>query len=391
MAAQVSEWWRNGRVGAEEMTALVELLDANGAPFRSSDPETSVPLHCTGASVQVDRGRSVWATATIQLLFPWDARQELLDLLPTNPMAPLAPTSGCTFRLSCGFKRPDTGELETVYVGRFDIEDTATSETAAGIVIDVDGQDLSGRIDVDDIGWPIDIPWGWRTIDIAKWLVSTTIPGLGFVEDPTWETSARVILSEQANRLTEVNNALRSIGFEGFVDPSGTFMRLRRIPTTADTPQWTFDPDQVNFVHEVGQQQSRSRVYNGVFFKGENPNSTDPPVRAISWITDINDPTHYIIGPPIQTIIGPRPIFFTTQYVRTQEQAQAASDGELRRIRGLLQRVTMTTTVNPAIQAGDVIYVARETIGVIGRYVVQSLSFDLTSDLMRLTCEERRV
>lgn len=390
MAQTVSHWWSAGRAGADHMVVSFELLDPSGAPFRSSD-SVSAPVYCTDASVQFDRARAVWGTATCQLLFPWDADQGLLDLLPTDPMAPLAPTSGVTFRLSAGFKNPASSDDEMVFVGRFDIEDIDLTESAAGVVVDIEGQDLTGRLDVADMPGPVDIPWGWRVLDSAKWLINQAIPWMVYQEDASDATTARVILDEQANRLTEINKALRSIGFECFMDPSGAFMHLRNIPTTADSANWVLDPDSTDLVNQMGQQQSRARVYNGVIVKGENPNSNDPPVRAVAWITDPSDPTYYIPGPPVQTQIGPRPFFFTSQYVRDPLQAQMAADSELRRIRGLLQRVKLETPTDPAVNVGDVVYIARDSVGVLGQYVVQSIAYSMTSGRMTVGCEERRV
>lgn len=393
MAQQVSTWWASGRDGTEEMLASVELLDPSGAPFRSTESQAA-PIYCTHATQTSDRSRSVWSTATAQFLIPWDADDAMLALIPKDPLAPLAPTSSTTFRLSAGFRNPYTGDEEMVYVGRYDIEDVNVTRTAEGIVIDLDGQDLTGRLDVADVSFPLDIPWGWRVVDYAKWLVTSAIPWMVFEEDASDATMARVVLDEQANRWSEITKALTSIGFEGLMDPSGEFMRLRNVPTTADVAHWYLDVDDVrtgDLVNQIAQQQSRSRVYNGVICKGENPNSTDLPVRGQAWVEDTSDPTHYIPGPPTQTNIGPRPFFLTSQYVRTTEQAQFAAEAELRRIRGLLQRIDLEIPTNPAINVGDVLFVSSEDIGILGRYVVQSTAFDLGAGRERISCEERRV
>lgn len=391
MAQQVSDWWKTGRYDASSIVGRVELLDAQGAPFRDSDHYSTAPIQVTEANYSVDRTRATWGSAGVRLLLPWDADQALLDLLPRTPLSPTAPTSGVTFRLSLGFHNPNDNIDELVYCGRYDIDTTQVNETAAGIVIDLDGVDLTGRMDVEDLAAPWLVEWGSRIIDAAKALVYPAMPWIGFVEDATTDTCAYVALDESANRWAEITKMMRSIGFEAFMDMSGTSMRMRRIPTTEDVPAWTFDPDEWPDPIAIGQNQQRDRVYNGVFVKGENPNSTDPPVRSTRWIEDANDPTHFIPGPPVQTNIGPRPFRFTSQYIREQHGANLAADAELRRIRGLLQRVQVEIVTNPAINAGDVIYVARDDIGVIGRYVVNSLAYRYGDAKMTLTCEERRV
>lgn len=389
--AGLSDWWRSGRTGGQQIAAKVELLDTNGAPFRSSETGSTAPIHVIDCSVTTDRSRTVWGSCDATLLFPWDADLSMLGLLPTSPMAPLAPTSGVTFRVSAGFFNQHEERDELVYCGRYDIESNSTTETAAGIQVRLSGIDLTGRLDAAKVAWPVDLPWGYRVIDVAKFLITNAIPGAVFQEDQTDAVAARIVFDEQVTFMSEITKALTSIGFELAADPGGDVFILRRVPTTGDTPQWTFDPDPVGWQITLGQDQSKDRVYNGVIAKGENPNSTDPPVRAFAWLDDINDPTHFIIGPPTQTIIGPRFSFMTSQYIRTQQQAQDAADAELRRLRGLLQRVTVECQFNPAIDAGDVIVLERPGIGISGRYVVQSRQFGLDGSPMKLTCEERRV
>jgi hypothetical protein len=389
--ALLSDWWMNGRTDSQPIVSRVELLDTTGAPFRSSDPSATSSIVVTDCQVTQDRSRSVWGSCDTRLLIPWDADQSMLDLLPTDPMAPLAPTSGVTFRVSAGFRNPFTGRDEMVWCGRYDIESNEVTETAEGVVVQLQGLDMTSRLEGARVAWPVDLPWGWRVIDIATWLINNAIPGAAFQTDPSDAVAARIVLDEQVTFMSEVTKALTSIGFELLADASGQFFILRRLPSSSDTPTWVFDPADVNWVHKLGQDQSRDRVYNGVAAKGENPNSTDPPVRAFAWITDPSDPTYFIIGPPSLTNIGPRVKFLTSQYIRTQEQAQDAADSELRRVRGLLQRVNIEMAFNPAIEAGDVIYLERPGIGVQGSYVVQSRSFDVSGGPLRLTCEERRV
>lgn len=387
----LSLWWAKGRTGGQQVSALVELLDKSGAPFRATDSSPESRIQVTECSVSNDRSRAVTGQCQATLLFPWDADQSMLDLIPTGALSPLAPTSGVTFRVAAGFRNPIEQRDELVWCGRYDIEGNETVETAEGIEVRLEGIDMTGRLEAAKMAWPIDLPWGYRVIDVAKWLINTAIPGAQFIEDPTDATAARIVWDEQVTFMSEVVKALTSIGFELAADAAGGAFILRRLPTTSDFPQWTFDTKTSGWITQVGQSQDRQRVYNMVIAKGENPNSTDPPVRGIAWLADLSDPTYIIPGPPTQTNIGPRPYFFTSQYIRTQADADNAAQSELKRLRGLLQRVNIECLVNPAIEAGDVIHIQREGIGVVGRYVVQARSFDLSGNNMKLTCEERRV
>lgn len=390
MAQSVSTYWREQR-GARYLVGRVELVNETGVTIRSTDLTSEHPITVMHATVDQDRTRNVWGTATCQIMIPWDASQEILDLLPATPGAPLSPIGGVSFRISAGYYYPLADFTELVYCGRYDIAECDINETAKGVIVDLSGQDLFGRCDAADLPVSFDIPWGNLITESAKQLILYSIPWMQFVTDPNTQTSARWAGGEKTNRLQNINYMMAVIGFEAFMSMDGNTCHMRRRPTTQDSAAWVYTFDDWGEVESLSSSMDRTRVFNGVIASGENPNGNQQPVRAEAWITDTTDPTHYVPGTPPTTIIGPRPHWITSPWIFSEADAQTAADNELQRIRGLLQRVRLQIAVNPAINVGDVIDVTRPDIGIVGRYLVESLSFALDSSLMTLTCEERRV
>lgn len=386
MAQPVSNEWRAQIGRTAQAVARVDIIDANGAPQYSTNPATEYPLVVSAATVEVDRTRDVRGTASVTLHVQGSSR-----LIPRTAAELLSPVSGATFRLFAGFKHA-SGATEMVACGRYDIDECTIEEDAAEITISLKGTDLTGRLNVADLYTPVSINWGTNSVDAAKFLVLTAIPEMRFLSTPSDHTSAWVVLDEQTNRLQEINRIMASVGFEAFMDPTGEFMRMQPIPTTDDATAWSFQAREVGEPVTLTNGLSRARVFNGVVVKGENVNSDDVPVKAVLWDTDESSPTYFVPDLPVRTRIGPRPFFFTSQWIRTQEQADAAAEAQLRKVRGLLQRVSLSVPWNPAVNVGDVIEPTRPGLGVSGRYVVERISLDLVNPSpMELVCEERRV
>lgn len=392
MAQQVSGLWRQ-RYGARQVVGRIELINETGTIVKSTDINSeSAPLHVTDCTVTWDRSRTVWGSASARIEMAPDSAQEILALLPTSPGAPLSPVGGVGFRVSAGFYYPTIDTTELVYCGRYDIDTCEVTETAAGIAVDLEGIDILGRVDVADMPIGFDIPWGRTAISAAQDMITAVIPWIGFDADPSDYIAGRWANSEGSNRLTNVRFIMAVIGMEAFSSADGSRIVMRRLPSTLDPPAWVYQFDEWGEVHSLSSGMDRKRVYNWVVAKGENPNTNEAPVRADAYVTDLSDPTHYIPGPPVQTLVGPRPYWLTSPWILTQAQAQDAADSELRRIRGLLQRVGLQIAPNPAINPGDVIAVQRPEIGIVGSYMVQSVSFKPGfPDPMTITCEERRV
>lgn len=400
MAQPVSELWKAQLGQPNKVVYRVEILDYGRNLIASTEPgiEPERRITVESVNVAVDRTRNIWATCDATIVAPYNAGDDPWWLIPKTATDTLSPISGACFRVWAGFEyHPAAVPLgqdnpELVPCGLYDIQAVDVTHEPDGVKLKLSGQDLTGRLDVADIPQPVDIAWGSTVVDAAKTLLTFAIPDAVILAETSEATTARVVLDQQANRLAEIHKMMTSIGFEMYADPSGDYFRMRRVRTTEDDLQWTYTPGQFTVLTEAANNLSRERVYNGVIVSGENVNSTDPPVRAEAWDTDPLSPTHYIVsGFDVDTRIGPRPFFMVSQYIRTQTQAQDAANQQLTKVKGLLQRVSVTAAFNPAVNVGDVIQVTDNAIGLNNRYVVERLSWNSDGGPMQLSCEERRV
>lgn len=400
MSQPVSSLWKAQLGRPNRAVYRVEVLGFARDLIASTEPGIEAARRITVEDLQVtvDRTRNIWATCDVTIVAPTLPGDDPWWLVPKTATDVLSPISGASFRVWAGFEyHPSLVPFgqpnpELVPCGLYDVETVEVTHSPDGVKLKLSGQDLTGRLDVADIPKPVDIAWGSTVVDAAKTLLTFAIPDAVVLAESSEATTARVVLDQQANRLAEINKMMTSIGFEMYADPSGDYFRMRRVRTTEDELQWTYEPGQFTVLTEAVNNLSRERVYNGVIVSGENVNSSDPPVRAEAWDTDPLSPTHYIAsGTNVDTRIGPRPFFMVSQYIRTQTQAQEAANAQLTKVKGLLQRVSATAAFNPAVNVGDVIQVTDNAVGVNNRYVVERLSWSSDGGPMQVACEERRV
>jgi hypothetical protein len=390
VARSVSDEWRSLLTRSREFVARVEVLDADGTPVFTTEPTSDVNrVRVAGLSITVDETRTIRGDAHCEIAVPAGET----SVVPSTATAILSPLSGATFRVWAGFRVPSTGQPELVPCGRYDIETCDITETAQGVRIELEGQDLTGRLDVADITTPglLSI-FGSEKLFVCELLVRPVLPTMPILTVPSGQTTGWIFVDDMNNRLSEITEILTSMGYAMWMDPDGFSLHMEPRATTEDTASWVYDTANFKVVGSVKNNLSRRRVYNGVVTKGETTSSDVPPVRAEAWDIDPTSPTYYDPANPGASRIGPRPYFMTSQYIVDQNQANWAAIAELIRLRGLLQQVTVRVGINPAINVGDVVHVERPGIGVIGRYVVQSTSMNLSDpDQMELVCEERRV
>lgn len=391
MAQSVSAEFRAILGKSREQVSQVEILDSSGAPVLTSDTDgpSSQRITVSQLSVTVDRSRSVRGDASCVIDVGYNAAVPVSPLIPTMSGSLLSPVSGATFRVRSGFRLP-SGTVELVECGTFDLESCKVDEVGGGIQISIGGQDLMGRLDVADIYKPIPFNAGDSFIELVKFLVLTSIPGAEFMVDTTpYTIPFNGTLNPGRNRLAEIVRILKAIGMELRVHPTGPF-EIRYVPTTADAPAWVLSEGQFSPVVSGTSSMDRSRVINGVIAEGQNL-TTDTKCYGEVWNTDLSDPTHFVPTIPVQTLIGPRPAFITSEFLATDAQCVDAATAELRNRKGLMQRGEFTTTVNPAMNVGDVTYVDRPSIGIVDTCLIQRVEFTGQNDTMKVACEERRV
>lgn len=392
MAQSISNEFRSLLGKSRQWVAEVVIVDRNGQPILSTATDGPMGQRITVSHLRItyDRSRSVRGAADCVIDLGYDPSGEISMLVPTMGDSLLSPVSGATFRVRAGFIMPSTGMPELVACGTFDVESCVVDEIEGGVQISIGGQDLTGRLDVADLYTPVPFSSGGSFLDLVEFLILTTIPSATFLEDTTpYLIPFNGTLNPGKNRLAEITRILKAIGMELYADPTGPFA-IRNVPTTADAAAWELTEGDFTVLVSASSSMDRTRVKNGVIAEGQNLVANTKCYAAV-WNEDLADPTHFIDSIPVQTIIGPRPAFITSEFITTNAQALDAATAELRRIMGLMQRGQFVATANPAMNVGDVIYINRPAVGIVGTCLVQRVEIVGEASTMRISCEERRV
>lgn len=370
-----------------QLVGEVDLLSAQGTVVYSTDQTVqSLPMVVDDATLTDDRARTVRGISSVTLLIPDGSEQ----LIPTTVSSLLTPTSGAMFRLRLGLDLP-SGAREVVTCGTYLIDRATTTETAAGIMIVLEGVDLSARVSDARLLNPYSQAAGANYVTAIRALLTPALPaGTQFITDTTSYVTPTAVISEQSDRLVEARKMATAIGFDLGFDALGRVI-LQREPTSPGDPSWTFSDGEVRQVAAVHNSFSREKTYNIVVVRGENKSDGAAPVGSIAYDLDPNSPWYYNPFFPASSPLGPRPYFMTSEFITTQAQADSASNAKLRKLKALTQLVELEVTQNPAIEIGDVLAIERPGVGVVGRYVVARRQLSLKPSPMRLACEERRV
>ena len=142
----------------------------------------------------------------------------------------------------------------------------------------------------------------------------------------------------------------KALGARVFAGPAGNWI-VRAVPTLYDAPVWEASGDDVLLA--VSEELSDDGVYNVVVVNGQS--TDDKPVfgSGIAEDLDPNSPT-YVRRKVTAGGFGPRPRFYSSEFITSQKQAQKVAEGMLAPYLGLRQSISFTQAHNPTLEPGDV-------------------------------------
>lgn len=199
-------------------------------------------------------------------------------------------------------------------------------------------------------------------------LVGEVYPEAVIVFDDTsgLETLGREVLVEE-NRYEALLDLATGLGKILFWDDIGA-LRIDTAPTTQAIAWYVhagFKGTQLN----ISRQITREGVYNAVVAMGEGSDDM-PSVRAVAVDTNPNSPTFY------GGRFGKVPRFYSSPFLTTQAQADAAAVELLQRSTGLPYSVDFEAVVNPALRPYDPVQV-RYRDGTFEVHVMERLNIPL--------------
>lgn len=181
----------------------------------------------------------------------------------------------------------------------------------------------------------------------------------------------------------DATSIARALGARVFCDGDGTFV-VSPVPALTDEPSWTAEAGRGGLLIEATEELSSDGVYNAIVVWGEQ---TDGGAVAGPGIAVDNDPFSltYFYKPVSEGGFGPRPRFYTSSLITSDEQASTTARAMLAPLLGLRQRATFTSLHDPTKEPGDVGRVL--TAGGLQLTILDSVTYDLLGG--PLSCETR--
>lgn len=349
---------------------------ASGLPVLSGD-------------VMDDTGASVRRRASLALA----PTSEVLSMLAAQPPADggLWPL-GNELKLYGGIRFRD-GTEELASMGVFRINRPRVTEDPNGISAAVEGYDRGRSVTRARFTQPYTVAAGQNYSTAIQALVKSRLPWMpdgDFIFMETDFTTPMLVFSMDDDPWASAQDMAASFGAELLFDGDGRCV-LRPVPDPLYTPSsFTYASGIDATVTAITRDLDDDQAYNGVIVNSSST-SLPVPIRAEVWDEDPSSPTYFDPSSPGDSLYGAVPYFMTSQYITTQEQANAAAAANLARVMGVIEAIDFQAVNNPAHEGGDIVDVKSDRIGVDATYILNSVRIGLgESFTMSGTTRRRR-
>ena len=343
-----------------------------------SGGQRAAELDVIDGQVTVDGKAAIRRSCTVELSDPTG------DYTPEGLESLLAP-NGNELRLFRGVSVDGVTPVEEeVPLGVFVLSDVAVVETAQGVRVLAEGFDRSRKVQRARWEQPNVILPGTTYTNAIRDLIASRLPGTLFNFAEVSDEAPNLILGQESDN-DPWKDALKladAIGHALYFDAAG-YCVLRPVLDVLTAPvSFTYDSGELGVLTEVEKKLTDEGAYNGVVVVGEGPQLA-APVRSIVWDDDPESPTYYLGD------YGRVPRFFSSEYLTSQAQADAAALAIFATLDGASEDVRFSAVVNPAHEAGDVIRAVSSGSKVNSRYVLDSFSVPMGAGPMQATTRRK--
>src|SRR5688572_29974605 len=339
----VSDSFKALITSSHQMVARARLVPAgqlgvNPGPFKA-DGTPLYELSIEDGDVQLDPSAEIRANAHVSVLADW----------PTSASDDLNIYGEMELFLERGVAYGDTVR-EWVSLGYFRL-DRMAQRLAPGGPIDIEAPDRMAAIIDARLVQPRQYDEAATIRAVVEDLVQEVYPGLtvvieGFNPDVAIGAS-QIVERERYNFLNEI---AKSHACTMFFDYAGQFV-MRPVPDPlTETPVWTINHGSQGVIVQISKVLDRAPVFNAVVADGEQA-TDEEPVQGIAYDENPNSPTRW--GGPFGFV----PRFFSSSFLRTNEQALAAAQAMLARSVGVPYTIDLGMVPNPALEPLDVVKV----------------------------------
>lgn len=304
--------------------------------------QTIVPdLAVESGEVVFDRSALIRGRCRVRLSEP--------TLVPVDSTSPLSPF-GAELVVERGIVYSD-GTEEMMPWGVFPIQESTVD--GRGLVTELSCMDRSQLISDARLESELTIAAGF-SLDFVIFVVLTqAMPGLIesiSVEPSTFTVPAMVCTVDEDPWRFAVELA-QSGGCELAADETGR-ITLRAEPIGQQEPSWSVTDGEGGILTDLSVSMTRNGAANRVVAVGRSPSAQ---YRAVATDNDPSSPTFYD-GPFGRKTLSPN---VESVAITSTNQAQAAANARLAKVRGVPKQITFDAIPNPAVQLSDSVHVRR--------------------------------
>jgi hypothetical protein len=327
-------------------------------------------LKVAGGRIDYDRRASSLARCSVEFAEPL----RLPDGGSTDVLSPY----GYELQIRRGVKFRN-GDTELVSLGVFPIQESDID----GVTLrtSVSALDRSQRVRDARLEEPYEIPAGTLFEVALKALVSglseggiavpsTYVSGIEYSLTSPPFTTPLLVFDAQADRWDAAQSMATATGSELYFNGDGRLtMRLEPDVRTAASV-WDVDEGVDGVLISASVARSRRSAYNRVVAYSTNA-STGEVFRGVATDDDPSSPTYYDGG------FGRKPRFYASPLIASTAQAEASAASILRANLGVARSITLSAVTNPALEPGDVVRVARSSLGLDEVFVIDAMTIGL--------------
>lgn len=360
---QVTDAFKAEIVKSHVVYSYVDVVSPSGQTTR---------LTATGGNVQVDRTSDVRRRCSLDCIDP-DG-----NLTPKTAASLLTPY-GTEIRPYRGVKYTSgvlAGSFEVVPLGVFRLSQATVRDQVGGSPdISLDAYDLSRTVSRAKFADVYTVATGTNLVTAIQTIIQLSLPDTQFDTTATSMTATTPIVFDASSDPWQACQTIaQSVGMEVYFSATG---RCKVAPPVdidhLPAPVFSYVEGNHCTMLDLEVVFTDDPGFNGVIVVGESADSTVPAVRSVMWDTEPSSPTYYL-GP-----YGKVPMFITDSNITTQADADAAAAAALNQVLGFSSQLQITATVNPALDANDVIQITRDRSGVNAKYAIDSLTIPLNA------------
>lgn len=343
--------------GSHRMSARARICE----PGQTGVNPVGTEIRILAGDVQLDANADVRSTV--------DMETDGLGAWPTSPAGLLTPY-GAELFVERGIVYGD-GAVEWVSLGYHRLYSVEQAQAPNG-PIRLAGRDRMSAIIDGRLLSPVQFDAGTPVADVFDAMVLAVYPEavIEFDFDANAATLAGSHIADE-DRYALLLDLAQSLGKVMYFDHEGK-LQVRSAPD-ATVPVLDVNHGAGGVLVAMSRALDRDGVYNAVVANGESPGATTIP-RAVAYDLNPSSATYWN-GP-----FGRVPRFFTSPFIETVEQAEAAAVAMLQKAVGLPYNVSFDAVPNPALEPLDPVRVTYADNAPAEVHVIETMTVPLVAD-----------